>query len=66
MSEAALTDSTTAIGSPASISASTSGNSTNTTSPNWSWAKSEIPTVTTSVVSSIAHSWEFAYTNSEG
>src|SRR5882762_6915669 len=66
MSEAALTDSTTAHASSAATLRPTSGNSTNTTSPSASWAKSVMPIVTVPSASLRTHSCEAVYLRSAG
>src|SRR5690348_11972825 len=60
MSDAALTDSTTATDSPLAILRPTCGTSTNTTSPSCSSAYWLIPTVPTSP-STLIHSWSLLY-----
>ena len=55
-SDAALTDSTVAASSPLAMVRPSTGTSTNTTSPNWLCAYSEMPTVPMSPSTSI-HSW---------
>src|SRR5699024_157577 len=64
-SETVLTDSTLPNGSSASNSSPTSGNSTNTMSPNSDWAKSVIPMRTLSS-SFFTHSCSSEYSNSFG
>src|SRR6185436_20941670 len=66
MSEAALTDSTTAQASPAMTRRPGSGTSTNTRSPSACCAWSEMPTVTLPSDSSRAHSWDLRYRRSAG
>src|SRR5436305_5670306 len=60
MSDAALTDSTTATDSPLVTLRPASGTSTNTTSPNCSWAYGVMPTVPTSPSTRI-HSCSLLY-----
>src|SRR6056297_2100042 len=65
MSDTALTDSTTPKALPASRISPSSGSSTKTTSPSWSWAKSVIPIVTISS-STKTHSCSSVYFSSSG
>ena len=60
MSDAALTDSTTATDSPLAILRPACGTSTNTTSPSCSWAYWLMPTVPTSPSTRI-HSCSLLY-----
>src|SRR5512139_2284724 len=66
MSEAALTDSTTAHSSPALTWRPASGRSRKTMSPSASWAWSVMPTVTVPSASSFTHSWDLVYFRSAG
>src|SRR5512137_803385 len=66
MSDAAFTDSTTAQDSSAASLRPTSGNSTNTTSPSASCAKSVMPIVTVPSASLRTHSCDAVYLRSAG
>src|SRR5688500_18051735 len=66
MSDAALTDSTTAASSPAVKVLPTFGSSTNTMSPSASCAYSVMPTVRVPSASVRTHSWDSVYFRSAG
>src|SRR5689334_16504851 len=66
MSEAALTDSTTAHSSPRFTLRPAAGCCTNTTSPSSSCAKSVMPTVTVPSASARTHWWLAVYLSSSG